>query len=115
MNALEIAVFALALAGGTDPFICQLQMNRVSCTNGYVASRNGQGNIEFDNGVEVLRLMDGTLAFSNGITTHWGSAGWVQFSTGLAVRRDRDGSFRFSNGLVCRAEGNMAAICAHQG
>jgi len=111
MHALEVAVYALLLAGGGDPFTCARGDYGVACSNGLSATRNEAGHIVFDNGVEVVRLPDGRLAFSNGISAHWGSAGWVQFSHGVSVRRMSDGSFRFSNDMVCRVSGEGMAAC----
>ena len=120
MNPLEIAVYVLVLTGGTDPFTCTRVDHAISCDNGLSAVLNGQGNIEFQTGVQVVKRPDGTLAFSNGVTSHWGSAGWVQFSNDLAVRRDRDGRFRFSNRMVCApadpdAQGRERATCTKGG
>ncbi len=103
MNVIEVAVYALVLAGGADPFTCEKRPQGVACTNGLGAVLNEHGNIEYSNGVQVVKLKDGSLAFTNGVTTHRGAAGWIQFSSGVSVRRMSDGSFRFNNGMSCKA------------
>lgn len=114
MNALEIAVYALVLSGGTDGFTCRTMEaatgDVVTCTNGRSALEE-DGRIKFENGVSITKLPDGKLAFSNGISTHWGSAGWVQFSNGISVRRTSDGSFKSSTGMRCAQSGTTAAAC----
>jgi len=111
VNVLEVAIYALVLSGGGEPFSCEAKAEGVACTNGLGAVLNDAGNIEYSNGVQVAKLVDGTVAFTNGVKTHWGSAGWVQFSSGLSVRRMTDGSFRFSNGMSCRAESRTKVDC----
>lgn len=111
MSPIEIAVYALMLAGGNEPLVCTREPERIVCDHGRTAAMV-DGRIRFDDGVEVLKLVDGSLAFSNGITTHFGSAGWVKFSNGLSVRRQSDGSFKFSTGLLCRAVTDDKAVCA---
>lgn len=117
MNPLQVAVYALVLSGGSEPFTCTGQGNWVHCSNNMWARYNTVGEITFQDGTAARRLTDGTLVFTNGITTTWGSAGWVNFSNGHEVRRMSDGSFRFNGGMECAdgpedGAGRPTATCA---
>ncbi len=115
MNPLEIAVYALVLSGGTDPFNCTRQdgvtSDMVICSNGRTAALDKEGRIEFETGVRVVKQPDGKLVFSNGVSAHWGSAGWVQFSNGVSIRRQSDGSFQTSTGMSCASSSKDRAAC----
>jgi len=105
MNVLEVAIFTIVMLQTNQPFTCTLANEVVGCTNGVGAALNGDGRIEFQNGVQVVKMVDGTLIFTNGTRARWGSAGWIHFSNGMAVRRMSDGSYKFNNGLSCRYVG----------
>lgn len=114
LNVFEVTLYAMVMAGGTQPLTCSRQdatESLVMCTNGIVARQDEKGNIRYSNGVTVTKTADGNPSFSNGIQSHWGSAGWVQFTNDVAVRRNPDASFKNSKGLVCRMLSEEKSTC----
>ena len=104
MNLIEIAVYALVLAG-PSPALCQLaEGGAVVCSNGLAARALSPTAARFSNGVTVRHEAEQFPVFSNGITSWFSSAGWLTFSNGVAVRRRSFSRYDFDTGLTCRAE-----------
>ncbi len=110
MNVLEIAVYAMVIAGQPQAVKCvESDMGGVNCTNGLSASMGEREEIRFSNGVKVAKTSG--ITFSNGITTHLDGAGWLEFSNKVAVRRDSPYRYRFSNGVICALVERTMAEC----
>jgi hypothetical protein len=104
MNLIEVAVYALVLAG-PSPALCQLQDNGVVvCSNGLAAQSLSPSETRFNSGVSVRRRADQFPAFSNGITSRFNAAGWLAFSNGVAVRRQSPSRYDFDSGITCRVQ-----------
>jgi hypothetical protein len=110
-SALNVAVFWVALNGGTTDLFCFAREDRtVLCSNGISAAELGPDEIRFSNMVAVRRQPDGGLSVSSGLPVRRSGA-WIRFGDDRWVRRLDGGGFLFRNGPLCRSVGAGLAAC----